>query len=474
MRRRSRARTTGRGARDASDLHDKDGDRNIPWYIAKEQARRATCPRRVCGCATEAAAPTMWLRAPQPMSSRLPNRFRSPTDVRPSLYTPRRADARLRAAGEVGAVLAWIDRSATPLGSTLARVDEAAGRILASSVIAPLDVPAFDRAAMDGYALRGAETSGATEYNPLELRVLGQALPGQPFSGRSRRRRRSRIMTGAPVPRRRRRGRSGRIRDARAAGRDRDHAARRPGPARRPPRRGHPGRCDGPGSGPAAAPAGCRPRSPRWDSRRHAWSSSRACGILVTGNEVVRPGEPKGPHQIYDANSSMLRGLVARDGGRSKSHHRLGDDPDKIRAALLAPGADVILVSGGSSVGSEDHAPRLLAEAGELAIHGVAMRPSSPAGCRPHRRGACFPAARQSGVLSVRVRFLRRPRHPAARRTRRPTGRTARGRRRRAQDRFRHRPRRLLPRAPRRRPGRAASRSAARRSFPRRRGPMAS
>jgi molybdopterin molybdotransferase len=58
----------------------------------------------------------------------------------------------------------------------------------------------------------------------------------------------------------------------------------------------------------------------------------------------------------------------------------LSDDPDRIRDALLAPGADVILVSGGSSVGSEDHAPRLIAEVGELAIHGIAMRPSSPAG----------------------------------------------------------------------------------------------
>ncbi len=102
--------------------------------------------------------------------------------------------------------------------------------------------------------------------------------------------------------------------------------------------------------------------------------------IIVTGNEVVSPGGPKGEYQIYDANSAMLRGLVARDGGTVESHHKLGDDPAQIRDALIAPGADVILVSGGSSVGSEDHAPRLLAEVGELAIHGVAMRPSSPAG----------------------------------------------------------------------------------------------
>jgi molybdopterin molybdotransferase len=102
--------------------------------------------------------------------------------------------------------------------------------------------------------------------------------------------------------------------------------------------------------------------------------------LLVTGNEVRAPGAPKGVFEVYDANSYTLRGLIARDGGVLESHQRLGDDPDRIRAALLAPGADVILVSGGSSVGREDYAPQLIAEIGELAIHGVSMRPSSPAG----------------------------------------------------------------------------------------------
>jgi molybdopterin molybdotransferase len=102
--------------------------------------------------------------------------------------------------------------------------------------------------------------------------------------------------------------------------------------------------------------------------------------MLVTGNEVKPPGAPKGVFDVYDANSYTVRGLVARDGGVIETHQRLGDDPDGLRSALVAPGADVILVSGGSSVGREDYAPVLLAEIGELAIHGVAMRPSSPAG----------------------------------------------------------------------------------------------
>jgi molybdopterin molybdotransferase len=114
----------------------------------------------------------------------------------------------------------------------------------------------------------------------------------------------------------------------------------------------------------AAAPAVRRPR----------------VRIIASGAELVAPGAAKGPHQIYDANSPMLRGLVARDGALLESARRIHDDRRAIREAMLAPGADVILVSGGSSVGAEDHAPGLLAEMGELAIHGIAMRPSSPAG----------------------------------------------------------------------------------------------
>ena len=102
--------------------------------------------------------------------------------------------------------------------------------------------------------------------------------------------------------------------------------------------------------------------------------------ILITGDELVPPGAAKGPYEIFEANSWMLRGLASRDGGELESVQHLRDQRDAIGAALLAPGADVTLVSGGSSVGAEDHAPQLLAELGELAIHGVAMRPASPSG----------------------------------------------------------------------------------------------
>jgi molybdopterin molybdotransferase len=101
--------------------------------------------------------------------------------------------------------------------------------------------------------------------------------------------------------------------------------------------------------------------------------------ILVTGNELLPPGSKPSGCSIVDANSPMLAALVRRDGGVPIHPGIVRDDPEAILDAMRES-ADVVLVSGGSSVGQEDYAPRLLAEHGELAIHGIAMRPSSPAG----------------------------------------------------------------------------------------------
>jgi molybdopterin molybdotransferase len=102
--------------------------------------------------------------------------------------------------------------------------------------------------------------------------------------------------------------------------------------------------------------------------------------FVVTGDELLPAGAMPDGAQIVDSNSVTLRALVARDGGDALRFELLPDRESVIRDALAAPGADVVLVSGGSSVGREDFAPRLVAELGTLDFHGVAMRPSSPAG----------------------------------------------------------------------------------------------
>jgi molybdopterin molybdotransferase len=302
-------------------------------------------------------------------ANRMPKQTSHVRDVRMHGFTQR---------SEVPAALKWIDDHASRLGNETVPLEDAAGRILATDLIAPLDVPGFDRAAMDGYALRGAETAGAGEYNPLTFPVFGQAMPGQPFVGTIRPNAAVRIMTGAPVP------------EGVDAVMPAEFAAENAGEIviTRPVAPGqHVGHCgEDIRKGSPALGAGRRLR-PQDVGLIASLGLAEVTvvrqprvRILVTGNEVREPGSPKGQYEVYDANSYMLRGLVTRDGGLVESQYRLGDVPEEIRNALRAPGANVILVSGGSSVGREDYAPQLTAELGELAIHGVAMRPSSPAG----------------------------------------------------------------------------------------------
>src|SRR5690606_12903881 len=104
-------------------------------------------------------------------------------------------------------------------------------------------------------------------------------------------------------------------------------------------------------------------------------------GVLVTGDELVPPGAPPGPHQIVDSNSLVLAGLAARDGADVLPTLRARDGEPALRAgldALLATDADVLAVTGATSVGPEDLMPRIVAARGALHLHGLAVRPASP------------------------------------------------------------------------------------------------
>ena len=100
----------------------------------------------------------------------------------------------------VEAALAWLDAQLEPLSAELLPLHATAGRVLASSLASEVDVPGFDRATMDGYAVAAESTEGATPYNRLPLTVIGESLPGRPFHGSVSVGRAVRIMTGAPLP----------------------------------------------------------------------------------------------------------------------------------------------------------------------------------------------------------------------------------------------------------------------------------
>ncbi len=275
---------------------------------------------------------------------------------------------------------AWIDAHARRLPKVEVRLAFAAGRVLAEDITSTVDVPPFDRAMMDGFALRGEETQGATAYNPLEFQIVGDARPGRPFLQSVQAGQAVRIMTGAPMPP---------DCDAVLPAERCEHsgtvlrALDEVPPLRHVSRRG-----EDVTAGSRVLPAGrlLRPQDVGVLSsigvRRVPVVRRPRVVLLITGNEIGPAGAPPPPGGVADSNGPMLDALARRDSARLVRRRRIPDCPSRLHTelCLAAAASDVVLISGGSSVGEEDFAPNVLASLGELAIHGVAMRPSSPAG----------------------------------------------------------------------------------------------
>jgi molybdopterin molybdotransferase len=296
----------------------------------------------------------------------------------------------------VEAALFWLDAQLRTPGAEILPLRMAAGRVLATPVISDVDVPGFDRATMDGYAVVAETTEGATSYNRLPLVVIGDSLPGRPFQGSVGVGQAVRIMTGAPVPlgcdavlpaewvenisapaaTRNDEGRAesgatnAQCVSALAAVSPGKHVGRQGEDIVRGTTLFQPGRVLRPQDLGVLSSVGVG------EVRVFRRPQVR---LVITGNELLPTGSQPHGYQIVDANGPMLAALVTRDGGLVDFPGLVPDEHDAILNALRAE-ADVIIVSGGSSVGIEDLAPTLLAQHGDLAIHGIAMRPSSPTG----------------------------------------------------------------------------------------------
>jgi len=295
---------------------------------------------------------------------------------------PQAADVRMRGFSHrytVSEALAWLDVQVRPLGSERVSLAQAAGRVLAAPIVSTVDVPGFDRATMDGYAVVASSTEGAGAYSRLPLAVIGDSMPGRPFDGAVTAGQAVRVMTGAPIPRGADAVLPAEFVDAEAHGGaiaalDAVSPGKNVGRAGEDIVRGtqllRPGRVLRPQDVGVISSVGIAEldvvRTPH-------------VRLVVTGNELLAAGTPPHGFHIADANGPMLAALVERDGGTVDFRGLVRDDADAIAGALLGD-ADVVIVSGGSSVGLEDLAPGLVAQHGELAVHGIAMRPSSPTG----------------------------------------------------------------------------------------------
>ena len=280
----------------------------------------------------------------------------------------------------VAEALAWLDAQLQTLEAEPVPLCAAAGRILAAPVTSDVDVPGFDRATMDGYAVVAESTDGASPYQRLALRLVGDALPGVPFSRAMTSGEAVRIMTGAPIP-----AGSDAVLPAEWAELDADVPTQVVALSTMSPGKNIGRRGEDITAGTRLLDAGRRLRPQ--DIGVLSSVGVAEVGVVrrprvrlvITGNELLAAGaRPKG-FQITDANGPMLSALAARDGAVVDFPGLVRDEAEAILAALHAD-ADVIIVSGGSSVGIEDLAPMLVATHGTLAVHGIAMRPSSPTG----------------------------------------------------------------------------------------------
>jgi molybdopterin molybdotransferase len=249
----------------------------------------------------------------------------------------------------------------------------AGGRVLARPVSALVDVPPLDNAQMDGYAVRCADLPGVPATLPVALRIAAGQAPGiLPAAAAAR------IFTGAPIPAgcdavvmqeaTQAQGESVVIREAPVVGqwirrRGSDitlgSVALQAGQALRAQHLG------------IAASVGAAHltvvRRPR-------------VALFCTGDELATPGETPAPGRIYNSNRFVLAGLLQALGCEV---HDLGIVPDKLAATQLAleraaTGADLVLSSGGVSVGEEDHVKAALSSMGELQMWQIAIKPGKP------------------------------------------------------------------------------------------------
>ena len=266
--------------------------------------------------------------------------------------------------------------TSTVTGTECVATGSARGRVLAQSVRADGHVPPFDNAAMDGYAIRTSDLCGT---GPWTLGIEGRIAAGQtdcPMLGKGTA---VQIFTGAPMPH----GADAvvmqehvlRVGDIIRL----DHA---------PPARAHVRRAgEDMKKGRMIVPEGRRLGARDIAACAAAGADSvRVCrplriSLLVTGDEVTRPGGALGRAGIRDVNTPMLTAAISGTGGAQFSNYTCADSHDALREQLadLAQRADLVITTGGISVGEEDHVKTALADLdARIVFSGVAMKPGKP------------------------------------------------------------------------------------------------
>ncbi|MCX7599580.1 MAG: molybdopterin molybdotransferase MoeA [Armatimonadetes bacterium] len=297
---------------------------------------------------------------------------------------------------------------AAPTGGTEARLlSDAMGCVIAEEVVADRPIPPYDRAAMDGYAVRAADIAAASGVSPVAVTCAGEVLPGRPWPDVLRPGTCVAIMTGAPVPR----GADAVVEvEATQTGQWTTYGEVHFSAPVQPGRNISPCGED--------AEAGQLLLEPGAELSPQVCGLLALCGhttvtvyrrprvaLLSTGNEIVPPDVLPSPYQVRDANRAIIMAVLAQYGfAPTLDLGIVRDDTGDIRAALeRGLKCDVLLTSGGVSRGTTDLLPQVLESLGVSCLfNGVATKPGKPlwAGIAP---GGCMVLALPGNPLAVLV-----------------------------------------------------------------------
>ena len=274
-------------------------------------------------------------------------------------------------------------RIAKQLDSEQVSIESALGRVASTDIFSPLNIPPFDRATMDGYAVVASDTYYCSEDAPATLIVKARIRAGEAHSGDIERGFCMGISTGAAVPK----GADAvvKVENTMEIEREDKDVVKIYKPV-------------APGENIMLAGTDIK-RGERIVTRGTTLTAQNtgviaACGlstvkvykkptvaVISTGDELIMPGENLTPGKIYDVNARTLSDSIRECGSVPLSLGIIRDRKEEIRNKIkeaLRMGADVIILSGGTSAGGGDEVPVAIAEVGELILHGVDIKPGKP------------------------------------------------------------------------------------------------
>jgi molybdenum cofactor synthesis domain-containing protein len=270
--------------------------------------------------------------------------------------------------------------SPKPIGVERVPLFETHNRVLAQDVVAPTDVPPFNRSTVDGYAVRAVDTFGADEDRPVALKICGRVNVGETPSVIVKKGTAAEIATGAPLP----------------GGADAvvmlEYVVQKGNTVlmHRAVSKGE-----------NVMEAGSDIHEGAVALKRGQTLSSREVGVLATlgltqadvykkprvavistGAEIVEPGTPLAPGKIYDINAHTLSAAVTECGGEPVSWGIVPDETSRLKVTLreALDSVDIVVTSGGVSVGPTDVVPQVLNALGEpgVIVCGIAVKPGKP------------------------------------------------------------------------------------------------